>query len=175
MMKKGFTLVERINEEKEESREKLISSIELATKQYVLNHENELSNLKQYDYDYISLETLEENNMFTSSLIDMTKKESLPISDTVYVLRSSNGEIITKYDINQNNKPKLTLIGSYNTYVKKGSNYSELGVTAISTNNEDVSSSVTISGTVNTSNVGKYIISYTLGEVIITRNVYVYE
>ena len=191
-MKKGFTLVEllaslvligmlstilitvsvkKINESKEHSRNIMINSIELAAKEYVLNNSSKIEEFKTKDCVELTLKTLIENEMFTNALVDQTKKESLPLSDTVYVTRSSNGKLNATYDINQKEHTKIILNGSFNEYVKKGSTFNDPGVTAISTNGSNVNP--TISGTVNTNQVGNYTITYSHGGTTITRNVIV--
>lgn len=196
MKKSGFTLVELIaaivilamlitlavtvslswiDKSKEKSKETLIQSIELAAKQYVMDYKSELTTLKTNDYIYITLQELTEKEYFTNSLVDPITEKSLPLTDTVYVTIEANGTITAKYDIDQKTKAKLTLIGSYNEYIKKGSTYTELGVTAIDKNGNDVSSSVTITGTIDTSIEGTYKITYEYENVSIIRNVIVYS
>ena len=193
MKKNGFTLVEllasivllailatitinvtvrKINESKEKSRQTLLKSIELAAVQYVTNHSDEIENFSNKDFAYITLETLVRNEVFTNSLVDPTTKKALPMSDTVYVTRSANGKISSKYDINQKSKSTLILNGSFNIYVKQNSVFTDPGVVATSSSGASVTATVT--GTVDTSTKGTYVITYSHGENSITRNVIVY-
>ena len=196
MKKNGFTLIEliatigllgmlatviitvsvkKINETKEHSKKTMIESIELAAKQYVTDYKDELSDFQNNDYIYISLQTLVEQNYFSNSLIDPTTNKSLPLTDAVYVTREQNGEINAVYDINQKEKPKITLNGSYNEYIKEGTTFTDLGVNAISSDGTNISSSITTTGTVDTTTPGTYKIKYEYGDISIERNVIVYE
>lgn len=196
MKKNGFTLIEliatigllgmlatilitvsvkKINETKEHSKKTMIESIELAAKQYITDYKDELSDFQNNDYIYISLQTLVEKNYFSNSLIDPTTNKSLPLTDTVYVTREQNGEINAVYDINQKEKAKITLYGSYNEYIKEGTTFTDLGVNAISFDGTNISSSITTTGTVDTTTPGTYKIKYEYGDISIERNVIVYE
>lgn len=193
MKKNGFTLIEllaaimllavlstitiniavkKINETKEKGKETLIKSIELAAKSYIIDNGDTLDSFIKNDYIYLSLETLIKEEKLTNSLVDPTTKTPLPLSDTVYVTRSTNGKITSVYDINQKNKTKLVLNGSYNIYIKKGSIFTDPGVVATSNNGENVEA--TVSGNVNTDVTGNYVLKYTHGDNSITRNVIVY-
>lgn len=196
MKKNGFTLIEliatigllgmlatilitvsvkKINETKEHSKKTMVESIELAAKQYVTDYKDELSDFQNNDYIYISLQTLVEKNYFSNSLIDPTTNKSLPLTDTVYVTREQNGEINAIYDINQKEKAKITLNGSYNEYIKEGTTFTDLGVNAVSSDGTNISSSITTTGTVDTTTPGTYKIKYEYGNISIERNVIVYE
>jgi len=196
MNKKGFTLVEllatitiigmlstilitvvvkKINETKEQSRQTMINSIELAAKNYAMDNESSIDSLKSYDYAYIPLKILIENDLLTDSLIDQTTNKALPMTDTVYVTRFFNGTIRAVYDIDQAIHTKITLNGSFNVYIKKENIFTDPGVIAISSSGNDVSSSVITTGTVDTNTVGNYIITYTYDDISITRNVIVYQ
>ena len=196
MKKNGFTLIEliatigllgmlatilitvsvkKINETKEHSKKTMIESIELAAKQYVSDYKDELSDFQNKDYIYVSLQTLVEKNYFSNSLIDPTTNKSLPLTDTVYVTREQNGEINAVYDINQKEKTKITLNGSYNEYIKAGTIFTDLGVSATSSDGTDISSSITTTSTVDTTTPGTYKIKYEYGDISIERNVIVYE
>lgn len=196
MKNKGFTLIEliatigllgmlatititisvrKINEIKEKSRDTMYKSIEESAKEYILDNGNEIQDFKLNDNTYITLQTLVENEYFTESLIDPTTKKSLPLTNYIYITREDNGTINATYDINQNNKTKITLIGKYNQYIKKGDTYTELGIKAINTDKQDVSENVQITGKVDTNNIGKYIITYSIDSNSITRNVIVYK
>lgn len=196
MKKNGFTLIEliatigllgmlatilitvsikKINETKEHSKKTMIESIELAAKEYVTDYKDKLADFQNNDYIYISLQTLVEKNYFSNSLIDPTTNKSLPLTDTVYVTREQNGEINATYDINQKEKAKITLNGSYNEYIKEGTTFTDLGVNAISSDGTNISSSITTTGTVDTTTPGTYKIKYEYGNISIERNVIVYE
>lgn len=194
MKKNGFTLIEliaaigimlmlstiiipivvrKINEAKEKSYDVLVSSIELAAHDYVLNNTDTLTSFNTNDWIYITIETLVENKYFNESLIDARTKESIPITNEVYVTRLSNGNIEAHYDDNQTDKAKLMLNGSYNIYLEKGDTYNELGVTATDTSLNDVSNSVVRTGSFSTTITGIYVLTYTYEDASITRNVVV--
>ena len=79
------------------------------------------------------------------------------------------------YDINQKEKAKITLNGSYNEYIKKGTTFTDLGVNAVSSDGTNISSSITTTGTVDSTTPGTYKIKYEYGDISIERNVIVYE
>ena len=97
---------------------------------------------------------------------------NVTLSDVVYVT-IYNSIVNAKYDIDQKENGRITLNGNYNVYVEKGEPYRELGVIA-ERDGSDVTVEVITTGTVNTNIKGKYVITYTLGEINITRNVIVY-
>ena len=165
--------VKKINETKEKARDTMIESIELASIKYV--NENEIIEFNNYDNVYVTLQELVEKEYFTENLVDPTTKKNIPLTNEVYVTREENGEIKSNYSINQRQEPKITLIGSYNEYVKEGSEYIELGVNAVNPNKQDVSSNVIITGNVDTLTPNTYKITYELDNVKITRNVIVYS
>lgn len=74
-----------------------------------------------------------------------------------------------------NSSYSLTLNGEANIIVYKNSTYVDPGVLAYDENDNDLSSSVEVSGTVNTKKTGKYIITYKLNELTITREVRVVD
>ena len=76
---------------------------------------------------------------------------------------------------NSGNSYSLTLNGESRVTIYKGSIYNDPGVLAYDDNNNDLSSNVEVSGSVNTKRAGKYIITYKLDELTITREVNVVE
>lgn len=196
MKKNGFTLIEliatigllgmlatititvsvrKINETKEKSRDTMYRSIEESAKKYILDNGDDILEFRLNDNTYVTLQTLVEKEYFTESLIDPTTKKSLPLSNEVYITREDSGVITATYNINQKEEPKLTLIGEYNQYIKLEEPYQELGVIAINKNNEDISSNVQISGKVDINNIGKYVITYSINNTKISRNVIIYK
>ena len=65
------------------------------------------------------------------------------------------------------------LRGSKYFQAKVGDTFNDPGVTATLLDGTDVTSSIITSGTVNTSSIGTYVITYTFGNSKITRNVIV--
>ena len=68
---------------------------------------------------------------------------------------------------------KIKLNDGYNIYLKVGDTFNDPGVTATLLDGTDVTSSIITSGTVNTSSIGTYVITYTFDNSKITRNVIV--
>lgn len=165
--------LKRIQEAKEQSYKTLITSIEQAAKDYVMNNENDIPTYKSSDWTNITIETLISKNYFTQSLINPLTNKSLSIKDIVYVTRSNTGNVTATYDVNQNNKATITLIGGYNIYLENGKSYQELGITAKDINGNNVTSSVVVTGTVNSNVEGVYVKTYTYNNTSITRNIIV--
>lgn len=164
-------VIKRINSAKTEAYNTLIETIELNAKDYVITNEDKIQDYNLYDNTYISIKTLIDNNYFDSSLINPITKKTIPETDLIYVTRNNKGKIEAKYDINMEVKIKLN--DGYNIYLKVGDTFNDLGVTATLLDGTDVTSSIITSGTVNTSSIGTYVITYTFGNSKITRNVIV--
>jgi hypothetical protein len=167
--------VRRINETKENAKNTMIESIELAAENYVIDFNDELLELNKNDYMYITLQTLIENNYFTENLIDPTTKKSLPLSNLVYITREPNGKINSYYDENQRESSKIRLIGKYNVYIKLGDNYEDSGVTAELKDGTDVTDNVEKTENIDLTKPGTYKVTYSLGDVKISRNVIIYK
>ena len=164
-------VIKRINSAKTEAYNTLIETIELNAKDYVITNEDKIQDYNLYDNKYISIKTLIDNNYFDSSLINPITKKTIPETDLIYVTRNNKGKIEAKYDINMEVKIKLN--DGYNIYLKVGDTFNDPGVTATLLDGTDVTSSIITSGTVNTSSIGTYVITYTFGNSKITRNVIV--
>lgn len=164
-------VIKRINSAKTEAYNTLIETIELNAKDYVITNEDKIQDYNLYDNTYISIKTLIDNNYFDSSLINPITKKTIPETDLIYVTRNNKGKIEAKYDINM--EVKLKLNDGYNIYLKVGDTFNDPGVTATLLDGTDVTSSIITSGTVNTSSIGTYVITYTFGNSKITRNVIV--
>lgn len=63
---------------------------------------------------------------------------------------------------NANSEPVITLNGEANITINVGETYTELGATARDDKDGDISSRISISGSVNTSKAGKYTITYSV-------------
>ena len=83
----------------------------------------------------------------TYSVKDGGGNEAMPVTRVVYVVRDQN-------------KPVITLNGSDTVKIEVFGTYSEDGATAQDNKDGNVSNSISIDGTVNTSIVGKYILTY---------------
>lgn len=76
--------------------------------------------------------------------------------------------------------PIITLNGERNKYIKLGTEYVDEGFSAIDNVEGDVSAKVEVSGSVDTSKIGLYSITYTVSDgsgnsAVVKREVYVYE
>lgn len=115
--------------------------------------------LKYYDSEFLKRKNPKTN-------------KDLPLTDIVYVTRNYDGKIEATYDIEQDNKNKLTLSGAYNIYIKENSTYNDPGILL---NNSLINSGVTITGEVNTSIVKKYQITYQYNGQTLKRNIIIYS
>ena len=75
------------------------------------------------------------------------------------VHNSSNTSSSSKHE---SNEPTITLNGESHITINVGDTYSEQGATAKDDKDGDISSKISISGSVNTSKAGKYTITYTI-------------
>lgn len=97
----------------------------------------------------------------------------------------SSGDESTTPDNNdpQNNDttpPVITLIGSANVSVTQGDNYTDEGATATDNIDGDLTSSISVSGSVDTATIGNYILTYSVSDTAgnsasVNRNVSVIE
>ena len=101
----------------------------------------------------------------------------------IFTVKDSSGnttEIRKDVDFLDTEEPSITLSGSNTSYVKLNGTYKELGATAQDNCDGDISSKIEISGSVDTSKAGEYIITYKVNDnegntKTITRKVYVYS
>ena len=159
--------IRKVNQARENSYKTLINSIELSAKNYVVDNENNLDDFLNNDWINISLQTLVDNKYLNNIKNPKTNKD-LPLTDIVYVTRNYDGKIEATYDIEQDNKNKLTLSGAYNIYIKENSTYNDPGILL---NDNLLNSGVTITGEVNTSIVKKYQITYQYNGKTLKRNI----
>lgn len=163
--------IRKVNQARENSYKTLINSIELSAKNYVVDNENNLDDFLNNDWINISLQTLVDNKYLNNIKNPKTNKD-LPLTDIVYVTRNYDGKIEATYDIEQDNKNKLTLSGAYNIYIKENSTYNDPGILL---NDNLLNSGVTITGEVNTSIVKKYQITYQYNGKKLKRNIIIYS
>lgn len=163
--------IRKVNQARENSYKTLINSIELSAKNYVVDNENNLDDFLNNDWINISLQTLVDNKYLNNIKNPKTNK-NLPLTDIVYVTRNYDGKIEATYDIEQDNKNKLTLSGAYNIYIKENSTYNDPGILL---NDNLLNSGVTITGEVNTSIVKKYQITYQYNGQTLKRNIIIYS
>ncbi len=76
--------------------------------------------------------------------------------------------------------PVITLAGSTTVYLAKGSTYTESGASATDAVDGDLTSKISVSGSVNTSKTGTYTLTYSVADktgnsASVSRTVYVYE
>jgi peptidoglycan/xylan/chitin deacetylase (PgdA/CDA1 family) len=101
----------------------------------------------------------------------------------IYTVTDSSGNIGTirrKITVLDVSGPNIILTGGQQVYLKLGSTYSESGYQALDNADGDLTSKVTVSGTVDTSRCGNYKITYSVTDSsgnasTIVRSVYVYE
>ena len=116
---------------------------------------------------------------------DITDKVIKEIVDNKYILKvsdSSDNETILEIPINYQDKekPKIKLKGSSIMYLELGKNYKEPGYTATDNCLGNINDRVKVSGEVNSSKSGKYVLTYSVkddynNESKITRTIYVYK
>lgn len=98
---------------------------------------------------------------------DLTDKVSITkeVDKITYQVKDSSGNTISQIrNINREDKekPNLKLNGRENTVIYKGDTYNEVGATAIDNCDGDISSNVIRDGSVDTSKIGNYFITYTV-------------
>ena len=116
---------------------------------------------------------------------DITDKVIKEIKDNKYILKvsdSSDNETILEIPIiyQDKEKPKIKLKGSSIMYLELGKNYKEPGYTATDNCLGNINDRVKVSGEIDSSKIGKYILTYSVkddynNESKITRTIYVYK
>ena len=194
-MNKGFTLIEllatifilsiivtitvpiikdKIDEFQEKNFENMVNNIEAVTENYINDNRNNLSNLNYFGFINVTIDTLVKEGYLEDSLINPLTQNPISLNDVVYVTLDYNNKVSFLYDPYQSEKDKITLNGIKNMRIKKDDTYTEYGAVAIDKNGNNVSSNITINGTVNTNVEGVYTINYFTGNSItITRYVIV--
>ena len=194
-MNKGFTLIEllatifilsiivtitvpiikdKIDEFQEKNFENMVNNIEAVTENYINDNRDNLSNLNYFGFINVTIDTLVKEGYLEDSLINPLTQNPISLNDVVYVTLDYNNKVSFLYDPYQSEKDKITLNGIKNMRIKKDDTYTEYGAVAIDKNGNNVSSNITINGTVNTNVEGVYTINYFTGNSItITRYVIV--
>ena len=120
------------------------------------------------------------NNIEVNGLVDTS---TLGTYTLTYNVSDSNNypasEIIRTVNVVEGNIPSINLIGEPIINLNVGSNYEELGATAVDLEDGDLTENIVISGNVNTSLIGTYQITYNVtdsegsnaSEVIRTVNI----
>ena len=98
---------------------------------------------------------------------DISKKVKHKVEDNylVYTVTDSNGnteEVKKKIIYKDKEKPKITLNGNTEMYVNVGNGFEDPGVKAEDNCDGDITSNVKVEGSVDTSKVGEYQITYTI-------------
>ena len=76
----------------------------------------------------------------------------------------SSGDDSTTPDSNDTTPPVITLIGSANVLVTQGDNYIDEGATATDNVDGDLTSSISVSGNVDTATIGNYTLTYSVSD-----------
>ena len=108
------------------------------------------------------------------------KKEDNKIVYTVSDSSNNSTEVIRKINYSDQNKPTISLKGKSNISVTLNSSFKDPGFTASDNCDGNITDKVSVEGNVDTKNVGKYKITYTVtdkagNKTIQTRNVNVYK
>lgn len=116
---------------------------------------------------------------------DISSKITAKVKDNhiIYSVTDEAGNVTTEIkDATEKDDegPKITLNGDASIYLIKGSTYNEQGASAVDNCDGDVSTSIAISGSVDTSKIGEYTITYTVSDKkgnqsTLTRTIYVYS
>ena len=97
------------------------------------------------------------------------------LTRNIIIKNSSSDEV----KISENEKLSIKLNGDSTIYILKDNKYKELGATATSKKNEDLSSKININGKVNTNIPGEYLITYSImsenKEIKVERKIIVYD
>lgn len=101
---------------------------------------------------------------YDGNITDNVKYELNSDKITFYVKDSSNNEtrLTEKIEYIDNEKPKITLNGPKNIYLKLGEPYEEYGVTATDSCDGNLTDSVKINNNINVDNVGTYEVTYSV-------------
>jgi hypothetical protein len=88
----------------------------------------------------------------TYNVVDSAGNLADPQTRTVYVLTADVSE------------PIITLLGANPMFIEQGSTYTEPGATATDDRDGDLSSSITVTGSVNTNIAGSYVLNYNVSD-----------
>jgi len=82
----------------------------------------------------------------------------------VITVACSSGDDSTTPDSNDTTPPVITLIGSANVSVTQGENYTDEGATATDNVDGDLTSNISVSGSVDTATIGNYTLTYNVSD-----------
>lgn len=198
MNKKGFTLIEvlaviiligvltailvsvvdnDLNFAKNYATESQVNLIEESAQMYYLNYKNEIPSIDTNKIVSITVQTLYDKGFIKDKDLKINTKETISKTDKVIIYLVSS-EAFTYYDKTQSTKPIIMINGPKEIKIRKGGVYTEYYAVALNpiTNTVANLTSANIAGTVNTSTVGTYKITYSYtGAISKTRNVIVEE
>ncbi|MGI6324500.1 MAG: immunoglobulin-like domain-containing protein, partial [Bacilli bacterium] len=182
MKKKGFTLIELLavavilglmvlmvvpnlistfNATKEKNKELFLEQLTEAAKVYAQNHKNDIEELrKEGGVIYITLEDLINEDLVTAPVIDPSNNKEVSPKTLLKIVRAANNLFEIEYNVIA--PPILTISGVNPLDLIVGETYGELGAKAVSPIDGDLTGSIRIDGSVNTSVEGTYTITYTV-------------
>lgn len=122
----------------------------------------QLSDIDSYKEE--GYEAVDENEGDLTEKVEVSKEEiETDIYNLIYKVSDSSGNVEEKKRhvvIVDNVPPEINLNGNHNIYLNLNNQYEELGATVIDKKDGDVSDTLTIDGSVDTSKEGVYIITY---------------
>lgn len=114
-----------------------------------------------FDFEYSALDNYDGD--LTAAVVKTENAQSVTLSVTDSSGNTATHTVSVNF-IEDTTPPVLTLAGVPAMCVKLGGTYTEAGYTAVDNLDGDITSSVTISGSVDTSAVGKYEITYSVSD-----------
>ncbi len=151
-----------------------------------LTQGNKISRDKGYDFVDPGFTAADEcdgdltSQVTVSGTVDGHTYGTYVLTYTVTDSSGNIGEVKRTVQIADLNKPVITLSGEVKTYIKVGTAYTDPGFTASDNIDGDITSKVSVSGSVDTSKMGINTITYSVSDsfgntTTTTRKVYVYR
>jgi len=161
---------------KEKSYTNQIDLLEDTARLYVASDQSVQSAIPEVgDTMNVTIEDMMNKGLISETLIDPRDNSEIPIASYVKLTRNANETISYTY-INDEEAPAITILGDNPLEVDENGTYTEPGATATDNIDGDITESIATTGTVDTSAIGTYTITYTVSdasgnETVVTRTV----
>ena len=155
-------IIKMIDKARETSRDAAQERVLDAAQEYIYSYNrNVLTGLvEEGDTRYVSIDALLSFGLIKQADVDLLD------SDTVYIALELDSNLDLVYDFEYDEtvvvlpEPYIVVLGNNPYYVEVNSTFSDPGVAAYDADGKNITSSVAVTGTVNTSEVNQYTLLY---------------